>query len=95
MDLFNLKEDDLKTLDADLKRMAEEDEDEDEDEELDVDGSKKGSAEPKKFKKSVVDDEFFSLEEMHDFLQKTERNHGKVQEDVMFEDEVSVSQWGF
>ncbi|EGT45756.1 hypothetical protein CAEBREN_19384 [Caenorhabditis brenneri] len=92
VDLFNLNESDLKNLDADLKKMAEE---EDEEEELDVDGSKKSSGEePKKFKKSIVDDEFFSLEEMHDFLQKTERGHGKKggvkeQEEMMFEDEDS------
>ncbi|CAI2348809.1 unnamed protein product [Caenorhabditis sp. 36 PRJEB53466] len=87
VDLFNLKEEDLKTLDADLKKMGEET-DSDEEEEMDVDDSKKTS-DPKKFKKSIVDDEFFSLEEMHDFLQKTERNGGKAQEDMMFEDEDS------
>lgn len=92
VDLFNLNESDLKNLDADLKKMAEEDGEEAD--ELDVDGSKKTKGdEPKKFKKSIVDDEFFSLEEMHDFLQKTEKGHGKKtakeQEEMMFEDEDS------
>ncbi|PIC40312.1 hypothetical protein B9Z55_011700 [Caenorhabditis nigoni] len=87
MDLFNLTENDLKTLDADLKKMAEEDSDSEEDSE-DVTSSESA---PKKFKKSIVDDEFFSLEEMHDYLKKTERGGGKKtsEEDMMFEDEDS------
>uniref|UniRef100_A0A1I7U3L9 U3 small nucleolar ribonucleoprotein protein MPP10 n=1 Tax=Caenorhabditis tropicalis TaxID=1561998 RepID=A0A1I7U3L9_9PELO len=88
VDLFNLKESDLKTLDADLKKMAEESDEEQDD----ANGSNKtSSGEVKKFKKSIVDDEFFSLEEMHDFLQKTEKGHGKKtqEENMMFEDEDS------
>ncbi|CAO4371760.1 unnamed protein product [Caenorhabditis nigoni] len=87
MDLFNLTESDLKTLDADLKKMAEEDSDSEGDSE-DVTSSE---AAPKKFKKSIVDDEFFSLEEMHDYLKKTERGGGKKtsEEEMMFEDEDS------
>ncbi|CAP39427.2 Protein CBG23016 [Caenorhabditis briggsae] len=87
MDLFNLTESDLKTLDADLKKMAEE-EDSGEDSEGVTPSSE---AAPKKFKKSIVDDEFFSLEEMHDYLKKTERGGGKKtsEEEMMFEDEDS------
>lgn len=87
-DLFNLSESDLKTLDADLKKMAEDEEEEEDSEGADVEEKKKT------FKKSIVDDEFFSLEEMHDYLKKTERGHGKGvkqrhEEEMMFEDEDS------
>lgn len=85
-DLFNLSESDLKTLDADLKKMEEEEAGEEKEE------VEKATEQPKKFKKSIVDDQFFNLDEMHDFLQKTERAGGKKaaqDEEMMFEDEDS------
>ncbi|CAB3403052.1 unnamed protein product [Caenorhabditis bovis] len=81
VDLFNLKEEDLKDLDRELEEMENDDDNDDEEQ------SASSSKNPKKYPKSVVDDEFFNLAEMNDFILKSERGGGSEGPNLMFDEE--------
>uniref|UniRef100_A0A915AP86 Uncharacterized protein n=2 Tax=Parascaris univalens TaxID=6257 RepID=A0A915AP86_PARUN len=71
-DLFNLKEEDIKDLERELNELEDE-EDEDIGERDKKDEISK--REPRKYRKTVVDDRFFSLAEMEDYLNDEERKN--------------------